>query len=105
MQHHGAALRGLTDDRHARSVAGPWRDADLGERLAAILAYAERLTLEPAALAARDVRELRAAGLDDEAILHVAEVASYFNFVNRLADGLGVPLEADWDDPLIEADP
>jgi alkylhydroperoxidase family enzyme len=36
---------------------------------------------------------LRAAGLDDEAILHLAEVVAYFNFINRIADGLGVDPE------------
>lgn len=48
-----------------------------------------------------DLGRLRAAGLGDEAILHAVEVASYFNFVNRLADGLGVRLEEAWPHPLI----
>ncbi len=48
-----------------------------------------------------DVAPLRAAGLGDEAILHVCEVVAYFNFVNRLADGLGVTLEEGWADPII----
>ena len=36
---------------------------------------------------------LRDAGLDDRAILDLVQVIAYFNFVNRLADGLGVELE------------
>jgi len=36
---------------------------------------------------------LRAAGFDDAAILRATEITAYFNFVNRLADGLGVELE------------
>jgi alkylhydroperoxidase family enzyme len=36
---------------------------------------------------------LRAAGFDDPAILRATEIVAYFNFVNRLADGLGVELE------------
>lgn len=48
-----------------------------------------------------DVEELRGAGLDDEAILHLVEVVSYFNFVNRMADGLGVSLEEAWPHPEV----
>jgi len=44
---------------------------------------------------------MREAGLDDEAILHVCEVASYFNYVNRMADGLAVRLEEDWSEPIL----
>jgi len=79
-----------------------WRAAVAGNlRLSAILAYAERLTREPAEVGEGDVERMRDAGLDDEAILHVCEVASYFNYVNRMADGLGVRLEDDWAHPLI----
>ena len=44
---------------------------------------------------------MRKAGLSDEAILHACEVVSYFNYVNRMADGLSVQLEDDWDQPLL----
>lgn len=40
-----------------------------------------------------DLVPLREAGLEDRAILEVVEITAYFNFVNRLADGLGVSLE------------
>lgn len=79
-----------------------WRAAAAGdERLTAMLAYAERLTLAPAAVEESDVARMRESGLDDEAILHVCEVVSYFNYVNRMADGLSVQLEEDWDQPLL----
>jgi uncharacterized peroxidase-related enzyme len=58
-----------------------------------VLAFAEKLTLEPRNMEKGDVERLRAAGLDDRGILEVVEVTAYFNFVNRLADGLGVSLE------------
>ena len=41
-----------------------------------------------------DVEGLRAAGFDDADILAIAEVASYYAFVNRIADGLGVDVES-----------
>ena len=44
-----------------------------------------------------DVGALRTVGLDDGQILDVCQVAAYFNYVNRLADGLGVELEDYWD--------
>lgn len=64
-------------------------------------AYAEKLTLQPESVRETDVTALREAGLEDEAILHVAEVVAYFNFVNRMAEGLGVPLEEAWPHPPI----
>lgn len=48
-------------------------------------------------MAAVDLEPLRVVGLDDRGILEVVEVTAYFNFVNRLADGLGVALERDSD--------
>ena len=103
MQHHGAALRRLTKDPDfVQALVTDWRTASDGnERLAAILAYAERLTLAPASVEEADTECMRAAGLDDEGILHVCEVTSYFNYVNRMADGLAVQLEDDWDLPLL----
>lgn len=47
-----------------------------------------------------DVDALRAAGLGDRDVLHVAEVVAYYAYVNRIADGLGVELE-----PWFEEDP
>ena len=85
-----------------QALVTDWRTAVAGnERLTAILAYAELLTLAPASVARADVDRMREAGLDDEAILHVCEVASYFNYVNRMADGLAVQLEEDWPHPIL----
>lgn len=59
-----------------------------------MLEYAEKLTRAPGDVEEADLEPLREAGLGDEALLHLCEVVSYFNFVNRMADGLGVSLEA-----------
>jgi uncharacterized peroxidase-related enzyme len=61
----------------------------------ALLAYADKLTLTPAEIAADDVQQLRAAGFNDRAIHDACAIVGYFAFVNRIADGLGVDLE-DW---------
>ena len=58
-----------------------------------MLDYVVKLTLTPGEMKAEDVDALRQAGFDDRAIHDVCAVASYFAFVNRIADGLGVELE------------
>ena len=63
-----------------------------------MLDYAVKLTRDPGGMTARDVDRLREAGFDDRAILDICQVAAYYNYVNRLADGLGVELEPYWTD-------
>ena len=58
-----------------------------------MLDYAEKLTRTPASMEAEDVESLRRVGFSDADILHIAEVVSYYAYVNRIADGLGVELE------------
>jgi len=45
-----------------------------------------------------DVQALRESGFSDVAILDIVQVAGYYAYVNRLADGLGVELESIWDE-------
>ncbi len=63
-----------------------------------MLDYVAKLTARPAEMQEQDVHALRAAGLGDDEVLDVCQVAAYYNFVNRLADGLGVELEAYWEE-------
>jgi uncharacterized peroxidase-related enzyme len=63
-----------------------------------MLAYAVKLTRAPSAMAQADVERLRAVGFDDMAVLDICQVVSYYNYVNRLADGLGVELEDYWEE-------
>jgi len=62
-----------------------------------MLDYAVKLTRDPGAMDAADVGRLKDAGFDDRAVLDICQVVSYYNYVNRLADGLGVELEEEWD--------
>ena len=55
--------------------------------------FAELLTRTPAAVRPQDLNTLRAHGLTDRDILDVVEVVSYFNYINRVADALGVDPE------------
>ncbi|MBW3660827.1 MAG: peroxidase [Gemmatimonadetes bacterium] len=101
MRHHGAALRALTTEADwAVDFERDWRETldrlDPADR--ALLAYMEKLTLDPATVGAEDVEALRDVGFDDRMIHDAAAVTGYFAFVNRLADGLGVELESYWED-------
>lgn len=58
-----------------------------------MLNYAAKLTHMPAKVRKEGVKNLREAGLNDREILDLAQVVAYFNFVNRMAEGLGVELE------------
>ncbi len=62
----------------------------------ALLDYAAKLTLTPTACSETDIQKLRAAGFDDRAILDLVQITAYYAYVNRIADGLGVSLEAYW---------
>lgn len=55
-----------------------------------MLDYVAKLTLEPASVCREDVEMLRAHGFNDVAILQINLIASWFNYINRVADGLGV---------------
>ncbi|MBI2944921.1 MAG: peroxidase [Candidatus Wallbacteria bacterium] len=64
-----------------------------------MLHFAVKLTRTPAEMRRADVELLRQIGHDDRSIHDIAAVTAYFNFVNRLALGLGVELESDWAEP------
>jgi uncharacterized peroxidase-related enzyme len=55
-----------------------------------MLDFAVRLTTAPHTLAADDVEALHRAGFDDRAVLQITLIAAWFNYVNRVADALGV---------------
>jgi uncharacterized protein YciW len=55
-----------------------------------MLNYAVKLTINPSELHLKDIEELRQVGFSDTDILSVNLITSYFNFVNRIALGLGV---------------
>ncbi len=67
-----------------------YRNADLDPATRAMLDFATKLTREPTAMQESDVIALRERGLSDEQILSVVLITCTFNFMTRLADGLGV---------------
>ena len=60
-----------------------------------MLRYAEKLTLRPSAMVQEDVLALKAVGAEDGEILELNQIVGYFNYVNRLLNGLGVTTSGD----------
>jgi len=58
-----------------------------------MLEYVEKLTLTPSQMTEEDIQKLQKAGWTDRDILDICQVASYFNYRVRMADGLGVDLD------------
>jgi uncharacterized peroxidase-related enzyme len=74
-----------------------YRQAPLAAADRAMLDFAVALTRAPAAASREDVERLRAAGFDDDAIHEIVQIAALFNYYNRLADGLGIDPEPEWE--------
>lgn len=95
--HHGAGLRTLTGSLElSRALALDPGAADVSEADAAMLEYSVTLTRAPSTVSPANIDHLRSVGFDDRGILDICQVVSYYNYVNRLADGLGVELEDFW---------
>lgn len=92
VNHHLESLRRLiTDDDETLALLASADGLEtLEPRLSNIVRHAEKLTSAPGAMTESDLHELRAVGLDDRDILDLTLVTAYFNFVNRIALGLGV---------------
>jgi len=77
----------------AEAVKRDYREAPLDARQRALCEFAEKLTRQPSRMTPENCQRLRSEGLSDRDILDAVEVISYFNYINRVADGLGVDLE------------
>ena len=93
---HGALMRRtLGDDALADQIMEDYTQASLDPAVRAALDYAVKLTREPRRVAEADVERLREAGYTDQQIVDVAHVAAWFNYVNRIALGLGTELRTE----------
>ena len=84
------------DEALVEQLKTDWRQAALSKADQTMLTYVEKLTLTPWEMVEADVAALRQVGFSDAAILDINQVTSYYAYVNRLADGLGVELEGFW---------
>ena len=96
VNHHLEALKRYVNDEETLNILATAVGLEtLEPRLSNIVRHAEKLTSAPAAMTESDLDELRTEGLDDSDILDLTLIVSYFNFVNRIALGLGVTFSAE----------
>jgi uncharacterized peroxidase-related enzyme len=67
-----------------------YRIAPISEQDRVMLDYVVQLTKDATRIQREDHERLRAVGFDDTAILQITLIASWFNYINRVADALGV---------------
>ena len=72
-----------------------YRHAGLTTKQVAMLEFAEFLTVSPSDVTAEGVDELRDAGWTDEDIVDITHITALFNYMVRIADGLGIPLDSE----------
>jgi uncharacterized peroxidase-related enzyme len=70
-----------------------FRSAPISEQDKAMLEYVVKLTRDATQCGPEDHKRLRAAGFDDRGILQITLIAAWFNYINRVADALGVGRE------------
>jgi len=81
------------DTELVEAIRRDYRSAPIDERDRAMLDYVTLLTRDATQVTRADHERLRAAGFDDRGILQITLIASWFNYINRVADALGVGRE------------
>ena len=78
------------DEELVRALEEDYRTAPIDERERTMLDYAAQITRDATRITPEHHERLRRAGFDDRAILQITLIASWFNYINRVADALGV---------------
>lgn len=81
------------DEAFVKALVDDYDKAPLTEADRAMLDYATKLTKDATRITPRDHERLRSVGFDDRGILQITLIASWFNYINRVADALGVGRE------------
>ncbi len=81
------------DDGLVESLKFDYEKAPLNEQDRAMLDFAIQLTRDATQITKKDHERLHHVGFDDQGILQITLIASWFNYINRVADGLGVGRE------------
>jgi len=100
LANHWANARHLMNDPAKADAVEKALQADTPEAVfdgveLALMRYAKKLTLTPGDMQASDVESLKQVGLSDGEILEANQIIGYFNYVNRLLNGLGVTTDGD----------
>ncbi len=96
MTHGGFLRRQAHDSQLASDLLHDFSGADLSDANRAMLDFALKLTLRSSSVASEDLDELREAGFEDHEILSIVLITCLFNFMNRLADGLGIDVPREY---------
>ncbi|HUN62095.1 MAG TPA: hypothetical protein VMU53_08900 [Candidatus Sulfotelmatobacter sp.] len=78
------------NDEMVAALRKDFRSAPINEQDKEMLEYVVRLTKDATQCSPEDHKKLRAVGFDDRGILQITLIASWFNYINRVADALGV---------------
>ena len=72
------------------ALQADYKTAPISEQERVMLDYVVQLTRDATRISSQDHERLRAMGFDDKGILQITLIASWFNYINRVADALGV---------------
>ena len=78
------------DEELVKALQDDYKTAPISDQDLAMLDYVAQLTRDATGISRRDHERLRAVGFDDRGILQITLIASWFNYINRVADALGV---------------
>ena len=81
------------DPELVAALEDDYRNAPISEQEKVMLDYVVQITRDATRISPADHERLRAAGFDDKGILQITLIASWFNYINRVADGRGVGRE------------
>ncbi len=81
------------DEALVEAIRRDYRTAPIEERDRVMLDFVVDLTRDATRITRGHHDRLRAAGFDDRGILQITLIAAWFNYINRVADGLGVGRE------------
>ena len=73
-----------------KALEEDYQSAPISEQDRAMLDYVVQVTKDATGISPADHERLRAVGFDDQGILQITLIASWFNYINRVADALGV---------------
>jgi uncharacterized peroxidase-related enzyme len=80
-------------DEMVQALRRDYRSAPISDQDKVMLDYVVKLTRDATQCSPQDHTNLRAVGFDDRGILQITLIASWFNYINRVADALGVGRE------------
>jgi uncharacterized peroxidase-related enzyme len=78
------------DEELVKALQDDYKTAPISAQDRAMLDYVAQLTRDATRISREDHEHLRAVGFDDQGILQITLIASWFNYINRVADALGV---------------